>query len=56
MFHDLKLSIKRPNKDTCQMCDRLKMSISMSKTHAEKIKFEEELFKHQTLADNAYKS
>lgn len=54
LFHDMKLSIKTPNKDTCQTCDRLNMEINMSKTQDNRLKIQQQLTVHQTLADKAY--
>uniref|UniRef100_A0A1Y1N893 DUF7869 domain-containing protein n=1 Tax=Photinus pyralis TaxID=7054 RepID=A0A1Y1N893_PHOPY len=56
IFHELNISIKKPKKDTCGTCDKMKMKISMCKSEDETAKLKEELSEHHLKADQGYSS
>lgn len=56
IFHTMNIGIKRPSKDTCRKCDKLKMKINLSISLEEKAKLQEELNLHLKEADDYYKS
>ena len=56
IFHSLNISIKKPKKDTCGTCDKIKMKITMCKNDDEITKLKEDLNEHHLKADQGYKS
>lgn len=54
IFHTMNIGIKRPSKDTCGKCDKLKMKINLSTNLEEKAKLQEELDLHLKEADDYY--
>ncbi|CAH1114756.1 unnamed protein product [Psylliodes chrysocephalus] len=56
IFHTMNIGIKRPSKDTCGKCDKLKIKINLSISLEEKAKLQEELNLHLKKVDDYYKS
>lgn len=56
IFHDLNISIKKPKKDTCGTCHKMKMKIAMCKNDDELTQLKQELNQHHLTADEGYKS
>lgn len=55
IFHSLNIGIKRPSKDTCGKCDKLKMKINLCSEEEEKNNCKAELDAHLKQADDYYK-
>ena len=53
LFHDMKLSIKKPKTDTCQTCDKLTLQLNASE---DKTDIKRQLDEHHYLADQAYRA